>query len=187
MREQRAAWCCTFQRAAKVPVAACGICLCWVRSRLLFPPTIVPISPNSEWISIHIRNFLLSIAHTVHSQHLSCASFCVDVVFQKLAIHYSRKNVFWRNQSTNNEQPSTHYSFIRHSFQSKIVSCKSANISFEFCPKIASLAKQRQNDDKTIAAKNIFAETTNNHLHTIRILPTLRRFVDVSSLFANSV
>ncbi len=35
---------------------------------------------------------------------------------------FRQKNAFQGNQWTNNEQPSTHYSFIRHSLQTKTVS-----------------------------------------------------------------
>ncbi len=42
-----------------------------------------------------------------------------------------------------------------------------------------------RNSDEMLAMKNRFAETTNNDLHTIRVLPTFCRFFGVSSLFAN--
>ncbi len=83
---------------------------------------------------------------------------------------FRRKNVFQRNQSMNNEQPSTHYSFIRHLFIRKLFR-RIFLLSFVKKP------PHRQNSDGRLATKNRFAETTNNGLHNICVLPTFRRFV----------
>ncbi len=88
---------------------------------------------------------------------------------------FRRKNAFRQNQLTNNEQPSTHYLFVYSPFVSDkkcfVASWRIFLLSF------VKKLPHWWNSNETLTAKNKFAQTTNNRVHTIRVLPTFCHFV----------
>ncbi len=69
----------------------------------------------------------------------------------------------------NKEHPSTHYLlFFIRSDENCFAASRQRIFPFSFVKKLP----HQRNSDETLATKNRFAETINNGLHTIRVLPT---------------